>query len=114
MLSVFWNDPIYTPKEQLITDVCLTVADGVETESPITTQVLPGGKFAVLHCETFESAIEEEWIHFIFSWAPASGYRPLLDGPKYTFIDNKTFQISDMTKPHAERMVAADLHLPIA
>jgi AraC family transcriptional regulator len=62
MISSYNNDPMVTPPEELLLDVCMTAPENVEVEGDIQKKVLPGGKYVVASFElTGPQEYEEAW-----------------------------------------------------
>ena len=50
-LSSYKDDPYTTPPDEMTLEICMTISDDTEVEGEIQKQVLPGGKYVVLHAE---------------------------------------------------------------
>ncbi|MCK7469159.1 MAG: GyrI-like domain-containing protein [Desulfosudis oleivorans] len=53
----------------------------------MNVQVLPGGKFAIHHCEIDADHTEEIWMSFVLNWLASSDYQPD-DRPPYQIYYN--------------------------
>ncbi len=61
-ISSYNNDPMVTPPEELLLDVCVTAPEDVEVEGDVQKRVLPGGKYVVASLElTGPQEYEEAW-----------------------------------------------------
>ncbi len=49
--SSYADDPMSTPPDELHLDICMDISDDTVTEGDVQKKVLPGGKYAVMHCE---------------------------------------------------------------
>jgi len=100
-----WGDPERIPENIFIYDVCLAVSGDVEGEGDIRIQTLPGGRYAVLHCEDTWEKIVPESRRFAYEWLPANGHQPDAR-PFLTFFSNN----SD-TNPR--KIAIVDICMPI-
>lgn len=104
VLSVFWNNPDVTPKDKLIHDACITVHESIKADRWVDVQVLPGGKFAIHHCEIDAGHSDESWMSFVLNWLATSDYQPD-DRPLYQIYYNDPdthplkHQITDLCLP---------------
>lgn len=74
-LGVYWDEPESTPEAELRADACVTVAEGTAIESSeVTTQVIPGGKYAVCRVEVQHDEFQQAWDAIFSEWLPTSGY----------------------------------------
>ena len=87
VLSVFWSNPDITPDDKLIHDACITVPESIKADRWVDIQVLPGGKFAIHHCEIEENRDEEAWLSLVLNWLASSDYQPD-DRPLYQIYYN--------------------------
>ena len=105
VMSVVSNYPDLTPAEKLIYDACITVPESTEADRWVNIQLVPGGDFAVYHCEIDADRLEDEWTRFFLNWLAQSEYQPD-DRPAYTIYYN-TEAPADIKK------YIADLCLPV-
>ncbi len=105
VLSVFWGNPDVTPEDKLIHDACITVPESIKADKWIDIQNLPGGKFAIHHCEAKADSLEAIWISLILNWLASSDYQP----------DNRpAYQIYyDDIETYSLKHMVVDLCLPI-
>ena len=87
VLSVFWSNPDITPDDKLIHDACITVPESIKADRWVDVRVLPGGKFAIHHCEIDAGPSEEAWLSFVLNWLASSDYQPD-DRPLYQIYYN--------------------------
>jgi AraC family transcriptional regulator len=89
----------------LIHDACITVPESIKADKWIDIQNLPGGKFAIHHCEAKADSLEAIWISLILNWLASSDYQP----------DNRpAYQIYyDDIETYSLKHMVVDLCLPI-
>ena len=75
-MSVYYDDPNVTDETKLRTDVCVTVPVDTAVDGEIGKMTIPGGKFAVAHCELSQDEYEGAWKMLMGGWLPESGYQP--------------------------------------
>jgi AraC family transcriptional regulator len=105
IMGVVSNNPDFTPAEKLIYDACITVPESTEADRWVNIQLIPGGDFAVYHCEIDIHRQEDEWTRFLLNWLAQSDYQPD-DRPAYTIYYNTE-------APAAIKNVIADFCLPV-
>ena len=105
IFSVLWSHRGVTPEDKLIHDACLTIPEFVRADECVDTQILPGGKFAIHHCEAKPKDVEAIWMNLILDWLASSDYQPD-DRPSYQIYYNRVD-----TPPH--KYAVMDLCLPI-
>ena len=76
VLGVIWNYAMITPEDKLIYDACITVPESIKADRWVDIQVLPGGKFAIHHCEIETNRDEEAWLSLVLNWLAFSDYQP--------------------------------------
>jgi len=76
VLGVIWSDPDVTPEKKLIYDACITIPESITVDRFVNIQNLPGGVYAVYHCEIEVNSIEEAWMSFFLNWLASSDYQP--------------------------------------
>ena len=74
-ISVYHDDPAITAEQKLRTDVCMTVPADTPVEGEIGKMTIPGGKFAVAHCEISMHEYQDAWDMLMAGWMPESGYQ---------------------------------------
>jgi AraC family transcriptional regulator len=105
LIGVVSNSPDVTPAEKLIYDACITVPETIDADRWVNIQSIPGGDFAVHHCEIDIHRQEDEWTRLVLNWLTQSEYQP--DDRPYYAIYYNTEEIS------AIKNVIADLCLPV-
>jgi AraC family transcriptional regulator len=105
VLGAIWSRPDITPEDKMIFDACITVPKSIKADRWINIQVLPGGKFAVHHCEIKSEGNQEAWSNFILNWLLSSDYQPD-DRPLYQIYYNDS-------ETHPLKYGILDLCLPI-
>jgi len=105
IIGVAKNNPDLTPQKKLLFDACITVADTIKADRLVNIQTLPGGMFAVHHCEIDSHYQEEEWLRLLYHWLATSDYQP--DDRPIVNIYNNDFETLPLHK------VIVDLCLPI-
>jgi AraC family transcriptional regulator len=75
-ITVYYDDPEVTEEAKLRTDVCVTVPTDTTVDGEIGKMTIPGGKFAVAHCELSPNEYEDAWKMLMGGWLPESGYQP--------------------------------------
>ncbi len=100
-----WGDPETIPENIYIYDVCLAVSEDVEGDGDIGIQNLPGGRYAVLHCEDTWEAIAAHSRRLAYEWLPANGYQSDLR-PILTFLSNNS-------QMNPRRIAIVDICMPI-
>lgn len=86
-IAADWSDPETTPAEKCIFDACLTVPENVQGHGEVCIQYLPGGKFAVLHCEIELKDMPGAIKRLCHEWLPQNGYKRD-DRPFFTIYYN--------------------------
>jgi AraC family transcriptional regulator len=104
-LGVVRSNPVITPEDKLIYDACVTVPESIKADRWVDIQVLPGGKFAIYHCEIEIDHDEEAWLSFVLNWLASSDYQPD-DHPQYEIYYNDP-------ETHPLKHQILDLCLPI-
>ncbi|MGA2782770.1 MAG: GyrI-like domain-containing protein [Smithella sp.] len=87
VLGVVRSNTVITPEDKLIYDVCITVPESIKADRWVGIQVLPGGKFAIHHCEIETDRDEEAWLNLVLNWLASSDYQPD-DRPLYQIYYN--------------------------
>ena len=105
VVGVGWSNPVITPEDKLIYDACITVPESIKADRWVDIQVLPGGKFAIHHCEIDIVHAEEAWMSFVINWLISSDYQ-LDDRPLYEIYYNDS-------ETHPLKHHILDLCLPI-
>jgi AraC family transcriptional regulator len=104
-MGVIWGNPDITPEDKLIYDACITVPESIKADRWVNIQSLPGGKFAIHHCEIEVNGHDEAWMSLILNWLASSDYQPD-DRPGYEIYYNDA-------ETHALKHQILDLCLPI-
>jgi AraC family transcriptional regulator len=105
VLGVVRSNTVITPEDKLIYDACITVPESIKADRWVDIQVLPGGKFAIHHCEIDIVHAEEAWMSFVINWLISSDYQ-LDDRPLYEIYYNDS-------ETHPLKHQILDLCLPI-
>ncbi|MBW2408556.1 MAG: AraC family transcriptional regulator [Deltaproteobacteria bacterium] len=105
LIGLVSNSPDVTPAEKLIYDACITVPESTEADRWVNIQLIPGGDFAVHHCEIDIYRQEDEWTRLVLDWLTQSEYQPD-DRPYYSIYYNTE-------EPFAIKNVIADFCLPV-
>jgi AraC family transcriptional regulator len=87
VLGVVRSNTMITPEDKLIYDACITVPESIKADRWVDIQVLPGGKFAIHHCEIETDRDEEAWLNLVLNWLASSDYQPD-DRPLYQIYYN--------------------------
>jgi DNA gyrase inhibitor len=87
VLGVVRSNTVITPEDKLIYDACITVPESIKADRWVDVRVLPGGKFAIHHCEIDAGPSEEAWLSFVLNWLASSDYQPD-DRPLYQIYYN--------------------------
>lgn len=87
IMGVCWDDPGITPELKCRYDACITVSPDFQDDGRASVQVLPGGSYAVRHCEFVGQGFERVWEELMTDWLPTSGYQPD-DRPNLEFYYN--------------------------
>ncbi len=75
-LSLCYDDPDVTEPGNTRMDVCVAVGDDYEEEAGISTQVIPGGEFAVVVYKGAYSGLHDAYRAIYGEWLPKSGREP--------------------------------------
>lgn len=105
ILGVSWDNPEITAPEKCRYDACIAVPEDFKSDGIIDVQKLPGGEFAIYHCEVVNSDFNTPWTELMRDWLPKSGYQPD-DRPCWERYYN-----SDGNLPGKKWIV--DLYLPV-
>jgi AraC family transcriptional regulator len=76
LLGVYQDDPDITDASKLRSSACITVPKGTQVGGEIGTMTIPGGLFAVAHCEIDADEYGAAWDKLMGEWLPESGYQP--------------------------------------
>jgi AraC family transcriptional regulator len=87
VLGAMRSSPFITPEEKMIFDACITVPESIKADKWVNIQILPGGKYAVYHCEIEYNSSAEAWMNFTLNWLIHSDYQPD-QRPMYQFHYN--------------------------
>lgn len=74
--GIYYDDPASKPAAELISDACVTVAEGYQPEPPYTVTRTPGGRCAqMIHTGPYSELIKAyNWLYH--EWLPKSGEEP--------------------------------------
>ena len=107
VLIVRWCDAEITPEDRWIHDACMTVPQALKADRWVSIQNIPGGAYAVHHCEIEPVAgkLNEAWFNLILNWLIPSNYQ--LDyRPFYQIYRNDP-------ETHPLKHEILDLYLPV-
>jgi AraC family transcriptional regulator len=76
ILGVYHDDPEITEVSKLRSSACITVPKGTKVDGEVGTMTIPGGRFAVAHCEIDADEYGAAWDKLMGEWLPESGYQP--------------------------------------
>jgi AraC family transcriptional regulator len=104
-LSVYHDDPKITEEGKLRVSICMTVPEDTQVDGEVGKMVVPGGQFAVAHCEIKGDEYEEAWDSVMGSWMPSSGYQP----------DDRLCYEMNCNNPeeHPEKLHIVDICIPV-
>lgn len=71
------DDPEITPAEKLRYDACLVARAGIEPQSDVGTQVIPGGEYAVATHRGPYYRLGDVYAYVMGQWAPAHNHEPV-------------------------------------
>lgn len=76
--AIYYDDPAAKPANELTSDACLTIAEGVPVPVPKEYRVLhtPGGRCAMLVYKGPYSNLEKPYKWLFGEWLPTSGEEP--------------------------------------
>lgn len=109
VVVVMWSNASLTPEDKRIFDVCITLSESVKNYNGISTQTIPGGLYAVRHCEVeSEKFYDEMWMSFIFNWAMRSNYQLDVRPTRPLYL-----RYCQPVETHPLKHHVLDLYLPI-
>ncbi len=76
VLGVYHDDPDITDPSKLRSSACITVPKETQVGGEIGAMTIPGGLFAVAHCEIDADEYGAAWDKLMGEWLPESGYQP--------------------------------------
>jgi len=76
LLAVYHDNPDITEADRLRSSVCVTIPEGTAVGGEIGKMTIPGGLFAVAHCEIDKWEFGDAWQSLMGDWLPESGYQP--------------------------------------
>jgi AraC family transcriptional regulator len=105
ILVVRWCDTEITPEDKWIHDVCITVPQSVKADRWVNVQTVPGGAYAVHHCQIGPDQHNEAWFNLILNWLISSDYQ----------LDYRPFYQIYCSDPEANPLKndILDLYLPV-
>lgn len=68
------DHPDVTPASKYRLDLCMVLPPRFKKDSALSYGVIPGGKYASIHCLGDISKVERAWNHLYLKWLPDSGY----------------------------------------
>lgn len=104
-LSVYHDDPKITDETKLRTSICISVPEDTEVGGEIGKMRVPGGTFAVAHCQIQSDQYEQAWDAVMGDWLPQSGYQP----------DDRICYELNLNNPddHPEKLHIVDICVPV-
>lgn len=76
ILGAMRSKPFTTPEDKMIFDACITLPESIKKDKSVNIQTLPGGKYAIYHCEIEYNTSARAWMNFILNWLIHSEYLP--------------------------------------
>ena len=77
-----------TPLDELRLDICMSIPQDTETDGEIQKKILPGGQYAVMHCElSGPEEYETVWNNLV-DWADKNNYEMDMSRPSYELYLN--------------------------
>ena len=70
------DDPAVTPAGKYRYDFAIEVDDDFETEGEFIREIIPGGKYASIHCMGNINVVAQAWDYLYKIWLPSSDYLP--------------------------------------
>lgn len=106
-ISIIYDSPEITPSERLRFDACITIdaLPEIKAKGELGTQILHGGKYAVITHYGDINEIETTYLYLFANWLPNSGYEPA-DAPNFMLHRKLPFQ----TKASK---LETDIYLPL-
>lgn len=106
MVAMYHDDPESVAPQELRSEACLVVPDGLALPPGLGEARIPAGTYARhVYIGPFEG-LGDAWSRFMGEWLPQSGHR-VGDGPAYEFY------VSDMRTTPKEQL-RTDLVVPLA
>ena len=106
-LASYENCPKTTPLDELRLDICMSIPENTEVEGKIHKKVLPGGTYAVMHCElTGPEEYETVWVD-LGEWANKKNYEMDMTRPSYEIYLNNP-------EEHPEKHSILDICLSVS
>jgi len=96
-------------ENKIILDACFTVSEFVKADNWVSVQTIPGGLYAVHHCEVASADdYDEMWLRFMFNWLTDSDFAldVLPARPHYQ-------RYCEAVESHPLKHHVLDLYLPI-
>ena len=87
-LSAYYDDPNITPPDELKLDACMSIPEEVHVDEDVQKKLLPGGKYAVMHCELANPEDFETAWNQVVGWAEENNCRIDLLRPSYEIYLN--------------------------
>jgi AraC family transcriptional regulator len=106
MLAIYHDDPETTPVEQLLSDACISVAEGAALPEGVFEHRLTAGPYArATHLGPYRR-LGDTWSRLMGEWLPRSGRR-VGSGCSYEVYRNNPGDT-------AQEDLRTDLYLPLA
>jgi AraC family transcriptional regulator len=106
MLAIYHDDPETTPVEQLLSDACISVAEGIALPEGVFELRLAAGPYArATHLGPYRR-LGDTWSRLMGEWLPRSGRR-VGSGSSYEVYRNNP-------QDTAQEDLRTDLYLPLA
>lgn len=100
-----WSDPAITYADECILDVCITVSKNIKREDEVHMQDLPGGTFAVLHCECMWDVLFLQFNRLVYEWLPKSKFQRDTKPVLFIYYNNPYMNM--------RRLAIVDICLPV-
>lgn len=105
MLCVYHDAPEITDEANLRTSICITVAEGTQTDGEIGAMQIAGGTYASGYFEIDVTQYESAWGFIYGNWLPESGYQPT-DNPPFEMMLNNP-------EVHPEKKHIFNIFIPV-
>jgi AraC family transcriptional regulator len=79
LIGMSRDDPEITPMKKYRFDWCLVLPPELTPGGDVNLEVIPGNRFATLHCRGDISKVDRAWQYLFHSWLPGSGHQPTHD-----------------------------------
>jgi AraC family transcriptional regulator len=104
-LGAIWSNDDIVPEDRLIFDACITIPESIKANRWVNVQTLPGGKYAIQHCEIEVNDIHSAWLSFFLNYLASSDYQPDVRPAYHIYYNNP--------ETHPLKHLILDLCFPI-